>query len=151
MKGLLSALAGLAVLTGVTSAHGEDFTPILEGTWIGTEGEAIFTDGTVTTMDKDVVSYKLVISDQTRSVFKAVQTVTPKGGAELGEHGNEPLVGQSVHMIGAVTATGPFVVLVDVGDTSTLDCQLIDEDSMRCIGSEPGANAYAGTVLLERQ
>ena len=151
MKALLSALVGLAGLVCNSPASAEDYTPNLEGTWIGSEGEAIFADGTVTNLDEHVMSFEVVISDQQGSVFKAVQTVKPKGDAKLGSHGEETLTGQSFHRIGAVTATGPFVVMVDVDDTTTTGCRLINEDAMRCVESEPGANAFAATVLLKRQ
>lgn len=149
MKIFTSLAIGLVAT--ISSAAAQDFSPQLEGTWVASEGSVILADGTVKTVPGDYETLQVVISDQQDTVFKAVQTVKSKSGLATGTHGGAPLTGQPTDMIGAVSGTGPSVVFVDIGDTTTIACSLISDDAMRCLIAEPGEDAVAGTYLLKRQ
>ncbi|WP_421722826.1 hypothetical protein [Bauldia sp.] len=152
MRKLGLALTAALVLAGTPSLSvADDGIPDLTGTWSVTLGTTILADGTVNQHPQDYASHVFEITDQTGSVFKATHTLVPKEETKTGTHSGTPLRGQTTNLIGAVDGTGPFVILADIGDTTTFQCNLIDEETMRCLAAEAGDHAVASFMLLKRQ
>lgn len=150
MKALFPLTLGLAIAAAPAAGLAQDYIAQLDGTWNAVDGSVMLWNGKVNTYPDDYEINQLVISDQQGSVFKATQTIKAKSGVAQGAHGSAPLDGQSTEMIGAVDGTGPFVVLVDLKDSTVVRCSLEDEDTMRCLVAEPGEHAIAGFAVLKR-
>ncbi len=149
MKKLLWFAFGLSV-AAAAPALAANPVPDMTGTWKATAGNAILGNGNVNTIPDDFDAVEIAISDQKGSVFKAVQTVKPKAGRQAGVDAGKPIEGQPTPLIGAIDGDDRSVVLVDVGDTTTIQCIIEDENTMRCTFVEPGENAIAGFMVLER-
>ena len=147
-----SILRTLCVVFGMVPAVAvaQDALPHLAGTWNAVEGATMYKDGSVKEIPDAYDIHQITISDQQGPVFKASQVVKPKAPRQIATHAGTPFTGQPTEMVGAVEGTGPFLVIVDVGDTTSYDCGLVDEDRMRCLISEPGEEAIAGSILYER-
>lgn len=151
MKYRLAMTFGLALAAAPVLALAQDDAPNLEGVWKAADGVVINADGRVSQIpaDFDILEYE--IHSQAGPVFQVNHRAKHKSPGGPASHGGAPFEGQDHPALGVVDGTGPLVVLADVGDTTTYECNLIDEDSMRCVFSEPGDAAIAGFMLLQRQ
>jgi len=149
MKAIVSFTFAVVVATGATNASAENFIPDLTGTWNAVGGMVIRSDGSVSKYPDDYDINQFVVADQTGGVFKVTHTLKPKQPI-TGTHGGTPLEGQPYQMLGVINGTGPQVRLADIGDTTVFDCSLEDEGMMSCSFVEPGDNAIAGYMVLER-
>lgn len=148
---MIRIATALALFAGLTvSSSADDGIPDLTGNWSVTLGYVILADGKVNQYPDDYVGQVIEIKDQTGAVFKATQTITPRSDTTTGTHAGAPLRGQTTDLLGAIDGTGPFVVLVDIGDTTQYQCNLEDEDTMRCLVAEAGDHAIAGFILFKR-
>jgi len=150
MKTSLLAILGLAVAIGSTSSFGQDSVHSLNGVWRAIEGNVILGRGVINTIPDNYDEWQVTISDQQGAVFKATQTVKPKSGTPTGKYGEAPMTGQTTPLIGAVDGTGSYLMMVDIEDTTTFRCNVVNDETMRCILAEPGKNAVAGFALMKR-
>lgn len=144
----VAAAIGLAMAT--TTAFAQDDAPALEGVWTATHGVVIDAKGRSSQIPADFDVLEFEIHNQQGPVFQVKHRARHKAPGNNASHGGTSYEGQDHPAIGVVDGIGPLVVFADVGDTTTYQCNLIDENAMRCVLSESGDEAVAGFMLLNR-
>ncbi|MCP4382952.1 MAG: hypothetical protein GY798_16285 [Hyphomicrobiales bacterium] len=141
-------IASMFVAGGAAAQGG---VPDLSGKWTSMSGWSIGANGTPRQYPEEYeIKTVIDVTKQTGSVFTATLTLQPKAGTAVGTYYGKEYSGQPTPMRGAIDAEGGAVVIVEVGDGSRLDCSLTGTDTMRCLLSETGVEAFAGFRVYKR-
>ncbi|MEM6464518.1 MAG: hypothetical protein AAF724_21665 [Pseudomonadota bacterium] len=147
---MMIRLTAFALLAFSGQAVGQD-APDLVGTWVKTAGHILYWNGEINEIPDQFETAMIVIHDQTGPVFEGTQISIAADQANAGRHGTEPLSDDGHPLLGSIGWDGRSITLVDIGDTTTQQCTLVDANRMECSIAEAGEHALAGRYVLERK
>jgi hypothetical protein len=150
-RSALAAVAFAALLTSTVTSQAQDSAPNMFGTWNMTNVTMLLWNGKIRTFEKDYESSTIEVRDQSGAAFTAFQTSHRKEGSEPARQGDKLLIsGETTRLLGIVGYDNRTIMMSDYGDTTTYQCNLIEQDRMQCFILEAGDQAIAGRIEYER-
>ena len=151
-RSTLRATISALFLTGAlcVPASADETVPNLEGIWIKTDGQIRYWNGEINDFPDSYEISQIEIEAQIGAVFEAYQSSIAIEGAHQGRQGAAPISSDRLPMLGVIGWDGTTVRIGDIGDTTSYQCTLVEQDTMHCTLLEAGDHALAGRVVLER-